>query len=103
MAGAYRILLFDIDGLRVSSGAVTVAWRRSFEELHGIPADIGEYTDAGMTDRDCHLPGLITGNGDGAAHIMRQRGGSTGQHDAAALREADADHFVTVEEELPLR
>ena len=24
----------------------------SFEELHGIPADIGEYTDAGMTDPD---------------------------------------------------
>jgi phosphoglycolate phosphatase-like HAD superfamily hydrolase len=29
-----------------------VAWRRAFEELHGIPADIGQFTDAGMTDPD---------------------------------------------------
>ena len=131
MAGAYRILLFDIDGTLVSTGgAGTVAWRQAFEELHGIPADIGKYTDAGMTDpdvgaqtfeavlhrkptahelaqliqrrlehlpeavaastgykvlpgvpqrlrqlsRDGHLLGLITGNGDGAAHIKLQRG-----------------------------
>jgi phosphoglycolate phosphatase len=48
-----RILLFDIDGTLVSTGgAGAVAWRRAFEELHGIPADIGEYTDAGMTDPD---------------------------------------------------
>ena len=48
-----RILLFDIDGTLVSTGgAGAVAWRRAFEELHGIPADIGQYTDAGMTDPD---------------------------------------------------
>jgi phosphoglycolate phosphatase len=48
-----RILLFDIDGTLVSTGgAGAVAWRRAFEELYGIPADIGEYTDAGMTDPD---------------------------------------------------
>ena len=29
-----------------------MAWRRAFEELHGIPADIGKFTDAGMTDPD---------------------------------------------------
>jgi phosphoglycolate phosphatase-like HAD superfamily hydrolase len=131
MAGAYRILLFDIDGTLISSGgAGTVAWRQAFDELHGIPADIAEFTDAGMTDpdvgartfeavlhrkptahelaqliqrrlehlpeavaastgykvlpgvperlrqlsRDGHLLGLITGNGDGAAHIKLQRG-----------------------------
>jgi phosphoglycolate phosphatase len=107
-----------------------VAWKRAFEELYGIPADIGEYTDAGMTDpdvgartfeavldreptprelaqviqrrlehlpeavaesegyrvlpgvherlrqlsRDGHLLGLITGNGDGAAHVKLARG-----------------------------
>ena len=48
-----HILLFDIDGTLVSTGgAGAVAWRRAFEELHGIPADIGKFTDAGMTDPD---------------------------------------------------
>src|SRR3954462_15380372 len=48
-----RILLFDIDGTLVTTGgAGAVAWRQAFEELHGIPADIGEFTDAGMTDPD---------------------------------------------------
>jgi phosphoglycolate phosphatase len=127
----YRILLFDIDGTLVSTGgAGAVAWRRAFDDLHGIPADIGQFTDAGMTDpdvgaktfeavmhreatphelaqlvqrrleylpeavaesagyrvlpgvperlrqlsRDGHLLGLITGNGDGAAHIKLARG-----------------------------
>jgi phosphoglycolate phosphatase-like HAD superfamily hydrolase len=131
MAEQPRILLFDIDGTLVSTGgAGAVAWRRAFEELHGIPADIGQFTDAGMTDpdvgartfeavlhrkptplelaqlvqrrlehlpeavaesqgykvlpgvperlrqlsRDGHLLGIITGNGDGAAHVKLQRG-----------------------------
>src|ERR687896_1540016 len=53
MTGTHRILLFDIDGTLVSTGgAGAVAWRRAFEALHGIPADIGKYTDAGMTDPD---------------------------------------------------
>jgi phosphoglycolate phosphatase len=130
VADTYRILLFDIDGTLVSTGgAGAVAWRQAFEELHGIPADIGQFTDAGMTDpdvgaktfeavlgrdptphelaqliqrrlehlpeavdasekyrvlpgvperlrqlsRDGHLLGLITGNGDGAAHVKLQR------------------------------
>jgi phosphoglycolate phosphatase-like HAD superfamily hydrolase len=219
-----RILLFDIDGTLVSTGgAGAVAWRRAFEELHGIPADIGKYTDAGMTDPDVgamtfeavmgrapsprelaqlvqrrlehlpeavaesegyrvlpgvperlrqlshegHLLGLITGNGDGAAHIKLARGDlnrwftfgayasagtdragivrravergeamlgqdvpnddifvvgdtpldiqaahavgctaiavATGKFDAAALREAGADHVLkTLEEDLPV-
>jgi phosphoglycolate phosphatase len=131
MADAYRILLFDIDGTLVSTGgAGAVAWKQAFLELHGIPADINQFTDAGMTDpdvgaqtfeavlhrrptphelaqliqrrlehlpeaveasagykvlpgvadrlkqlsRDGHLLGIITGNGDGAAHIKLQRG-----------------------------
>ena len=53
IAETCRILLFDIDGTLVSTGgAGAVAWKRAFEELHGIPADIGQYTDAGMTDPD---------------------------------------------------
>jgi phosphoglycolate phosphatase len=219
-----RILLFDIDGTLVSTGgAGAVAWRRAFEELYGIPADIGKFTDAGMTDPDVgartfeavlgrkpsplelaqivqrrleylpeavaesqgyrvlpgvperlrqlsragHLLGIITGNGDGAAHIKLARGDlnrwftfgayasagldragivrqavqrgeamlgedvpntqiyvigdtprdieaahaagctaiavATGHYDAAALREAGADHVLeTLEDELPL-
>jgi phosphoglycolate phosphatase len=132
MAQRYRILLFDIDGTLVSTGgAGAAAWKSAFDELYGIPADIGEFTDAGMTDpdvgartfeavlhrrptphelaqlmqrrlehlpdavaestgykvlpgvperlrqlsRDGHLLGIITGNGDGAAHIKLARGG----------------------------
>lgn len=112
-----------------TGGAGAEAWKRAFEDLHGIPADIGEFTDAGMTDPDVgartfeavlhreptphelaqliqrrlehlpeavaeskgyrvlpgvpdrlkqlsragHLLGIITGNGDGAAHIKLQR------------------------------
>jgi phosphoglycolate phosphatase len=53
MASTHRILLFDIDGTLVATGgAGAVAWRRAFEDLHGIPADIGQFTDAGMTDPD---------------------------------------------------
>ncbi len=224
MPGPYRILLFDIDGTLVSTGgAGAVAWKRAIEELHGIPADIGKFTDAGMTDPDVgaqtfravlhrdptphelaqllqrrlehmpeavaeskgyrvlpgvperlrqlshdgHLLGIITGNGDGAAHIKLARGDlnrwftfgayasarlaradivrqavqraeatigrdvpnteifvigdtprdidaahaagctavavATGHYDAAALREAGADHVLeTLEEGLPL-
>jgi phosphoglycolate phosphatase-like HAD superfamily hydrolase len=44
-------ILFDIDGTLIKSGgAGAVSWREAFQELFGVPADIGEYTDAGMTD-----------------------------------------------------
>jgi phosphoglycolate phosphatase-like HAD superfamily hydrolase len=44
-------ILFDIDGTLISTGgAGAVSWRRAFDELYGIPADIGKFTDAGMTD-----------------------------------------------------
>jgi phosphoglycolate phosphatase len=53
MASEHRILLFDIDGTLVTTGgAGAVAWKQAFQELHGIPADIGQFTDAGMTDPD---------------------------------------------------
>ena len=46
-----RAVLFDIDGTLISTGGAGArSWRYAFEELHGIPADIGEFTDAGMTD-----------------------------------------------------
>jgi phosphoglycolate phosphatase len=44
-------VLFDIDGTLISSGgAGAESWRRAFDELYGIPADIGQFTDTGMTD-----------------------------------------------------
>src|SRR3954452_16880026 len=48
---AIKAILFDIDGtLIVSGGAGAEAWKLAFDELYGIPADIGQFTDAGMTD-----------------------------------------------------
>ncbi len=50
MARAIAIL-FDIDGTLITSGGAGAAsWRRAFDDLYGIPADIGEFSDAGMTD-----------------------------------------------------
>jgi phosphoglycolate phosphatase len=44
-------ILFDIDGTLITTGgAGAVAWRRAFDELYGVPADIGMFSDAGMTD-----------------------------------------------------
>jgi len=44
-------ILFDVDGLLITTGgAGTRSWRWAFNELYGIPADIGKFTEAGMTD-----------------------------------------------------
>jgi phosphoglycolate phosphatase len=44
-------VLFDVDGTLLSSGGAGAAsWRLAFDELYGIPADIGKFTDAGMTE-----------------------------------------------------
>lgn len=46
-------ILFDIDGTLINSGGAGAAsWRMAFDELYGIPADIGAFTDTGMTDPD---------------------------------------------------
>ncbi len=51
--GERRVVLFDIDGtLIVTGGAGAASWRLAFDELYGIPADIGQFTDVGMTDPD---------------------------------------------------
>ena len=53
MADSRIAVLFDIDGtLLISGGAGAASWRLAFDELYGIPADIGEFTDTGMTDPD---------------------------------------------------
>jgi phosphoglycolate phosphatase-like HAD superfamily hydrolase len=49
--GCVAAVLFDIDGTLITTGgAGAVAWRLAFTELYGIPADIGRFSDAGMTD-----------------------------------------------------
>lgn len=51
MSGERLAILFDIDGtLLITGGAGASSWRLAFEELYGIPADIGKFTDTGMTD-----------------------------------------------------
>jgi len=46
-----RPILFDIDGTLINSGgAGATSWRDAFQELYDVPADIGRFTDAGMTD-----------------------------------------------------
>jgi phosphoglycolate phosphatase len=51
MAASRIAVLFDIDGtLIITGGAGATSWRLAFDELYGIPADIGRFTDAGMTD-----------------------------------------------------
>ncbi len=53
MADEHIAILFDIDGtLIITGGAGAASWRLAFDELYGIPADIGEFTDNGMTDPD---------------------------------------------------
>jgi phosphoglycolate phosphatase len=49
----YLTILFDIDGtLIISGGAGAASWRLAFDELYGIPANISQFTDTGMTDPD---------------------------------------------------
>lgn len=53
MAGRRIAILFDIDGTLIDTGgAGAESWRLAFDELYGIPADIGKFTDSGMTDPD---------------------------------------------------
>ena len=53
MADDRIAILFDIDGtLLITGGAGAASWRLAFDELYGIPADIGKFTDTGMTDPD---------------------------------------------------
>lgn len=44
-------IFFDIDGTLINTGgAGATSWRLAFNELYGVPADIGKFSDAGMTD-----------------------------------------------------
>lgn len=44
-------ILFDVDGCLISTGGAGArAWRHAFDRLYGIPADIWQFSEAGMTD-----------------------------------------------------
>jgi phosphoglycolate phosphatase len=44
-------VLFDVDGtLLTSGGAGAKSWTLAFQDLYGIPADIGQFTEGGMTE-----------------------------------------------------
>ena len=44
-------ILFDVDGCLISTGGAGArSWRHAFDRLHGIPADIWQFSEAGMTD-----------------------------------------------------
>jgi phosphoglycolate phosphatase-like HAD superfamily hydrolase len=50
-ASAHIAILFDIDGTLIDTGGAGAAsWRLAFEELYDISADIGQFTEGGMTD-----------------------------------------------------
>jgi len=49
--GEIEVVLFDIDGTLISTGGASDrAWRRAFEELHGVAVDVGDYTGKGVPD-----------------------------------------------------
>jgi phosphoglycolate phosphatase-like HAD superfamily hydrolase len=72
-------VLFDIDGTLITTGgAGAVAWRRAFDDIYGIPADIGEFTDAGMTDPEVGRLTFLNVIGreptdEELAHVMAER------------------------------
>jgi len=44
-------ILFDIDGTLISTGGAGArSWRWAFDYVLGVPADIGQFSEAGMTD-----------------------------------------------------
>jgi phosphoglycolate phosphatase-like HAD superfamily hydrolase len=51
ISGPPAVALFDVDGtLLDTGGAGGKAWRDAFQELHGVPAEIVKFTEAGETD-----------------------------------------------------
>lgn len=79
LVSEYLAVLFDIDGTLISTGGAGAAsWRLAFEELYGIPADIGEFTDDGMTDPDVGRQTFLAvldrdPSPDEFAHLMQRR------------------------------
>jgi phosphoglycolate phosphatase-like HAD superfamily hydrolase len=68
----------------------TKAWRHAFDRLHGISADIGQFTEAGMTDPEV---GRLT--------FVRVLGREPTGQDMARLLGAYLDRLVTEVEQSP--
>jgi phosphoglycolate phosphatase-like HAD superfamily hydrolase len=46
-----QAILFDVDGLLITTGGAGArSWRWAFDHLYGVPADIGSFSEGGMTD-----------------------------------------------------
>jgi phosphoglycolate phosphatase len=46
-----QAILFDVDGLLITTGGAGArSWRWAFQQQYGIPADIGNFSEGGMTD-----------------------------------------------------
>ena len=76
-------ILFDIDGTLINSGGAGAAsWRLAFDELYGIPADIGEFTDAGMADPDVGRKDVRGGDAPsaGAGRVRPAAGTAPARH-----------------------
>ena len=79
------------------------AWRLAFDELYGIPADIGQLTDAGMSDPDVRatknveavecagLRSVQAGAAAGAATALREPGGEEEAGPAARVLQGVRD------------
>jgi len=100
--GAVRAVLFDIDGtLLVTGGAGGVAWRRAFEELHGVDVDIAEHTDAGMTDPE--IAAIVFREVIGREGTQEERSKAIGcylKHLPATVSESDGYRVMPGIEEL---
>lgn len=47
----FLVVAFDVDGTMVSTGGAGArSWKRGFDKLWGVEADISKYTKGGMTD-----------------------------------------------------
>jgi beta-phosphoglucomutase-like phosphatase (HAD superfamily) len=95
-------VLFDIDGTLITSGgAGAEAWRRAFEELHGIQVDIRAVTESGMTDPEVGLAALRSALGrDPGRHELALAMGRYLRHLPAAVEDADGYRVMPGVEEL---
>src|SRR5687767_14398677 len=99
---AVEAVLFDIDGTLISSGgARRVAWDRAFQEVHGVPAAIDEYTSPGMTDPQVgHLAFLGAVGREPTRRELAKVMGRRLQHLADAVAESEGYRVMPGVEQL---